>query len=155
MLYKNVSSGGTNKMIDENVVNESNKLVEKSKIVMVGTNGDNGYPNIKAMMRLKHEGLKQFWLSTNTSTKRVEILKKDNRTCLYFVDEDNFAGLMLVGTIEILQDRASKEMLWSDGCEVYYPLGVDDPDYTVLRFNTEYGNYYRHLKNITFTIEEL
>ena len=62
---------------------------------------------------------------------------------------------MLIGTIEILQGRASKEMLWADGCEVYYPLGVDDPDYTVLCFTSEYGNYYRHLKNVNFKIEDI
>jgi len=142
-------------MIDEKVINESNELVENSKIVMVGTNGENGYPNIKAMMRLKHDGLKKFWLSTNTSTKRVQALKKDNKVCLYFVDEDKFAGLMLVGTIEILQDRTSKEMLWSDGCEIYYPLGIDDPDYSVFCFTTEWGNYYRHLKNVNFKVEDI
>ena len=142
-------------MKDENVILESNQLVENSKIVMVGTNGENGYPNIKAMMRLKNDGLKKFWLSTNTSTKRAQLLKKDNTVCLYFVDENNFAGLMLIGTIEILQGRASKEMLWADGCEVYYPLGVDDPDYTVLCFTSEYGNYYRHLKNVNFKIEDI
>ncbi|WP_347707977.1 hypothetical protein [Clostridium sp. C2-6-12] len=47
-------------MRDEIVILESNELVENSKIVMVGTNGENGYPNIKAMMRLKHDGLKKF-----------------------------------------------------------------------------------------------
>jgi general stress protein 26 len=142
-------------MIDKLIIDESNELVENSKIVMVGTNGENGYPNIKSMMRLNHDGLTKFWLSTNTSSKRVNMLKKDNKTCLYFVDQDKFAGLMLVGTIEIMQDRESKEMLWSDGCEVYYPLGMDDPDYTVLCFTTEWGNYYRHLKNVTFDVKDL
>jgi general stress protein 26 len=141
-------------MIDEKILIESNELVENSKIVMVGSNGENGYPNIKAMMRLKHDGLKKFWLSTNTSTKMVERLKRDNKICLYFVDDVKFAGLMLVGTIEILQDRDSKKMLWNDGCEVYYPLGIDDPDYTVLCFTAERGNYYRHLKNVTFELED-
>ena len=142
-------------MIDEKVINESNELVDNSKIVMVGTNGENGYPNIKAMMRLKHDGLKKFWLSTNTSTKRLQVLKRDNKACLYFVDEDKFAGLMLVGTIEVLQDRASKEMLWSDGCEIYYPLGIDDPDYSVFCFTPEWGNYYRSLKNVDFKVEDI
>lgn len=142
-------------MIDGKTLIESNELVESSKIVMVGTNGENGYPNIKAMMRLNHDGLKKFWLSTNTSTKMVERLKNDNKICLYFVDDDKFAGLMLVGTIEILHDRASKEMLWTDGCEIYYPLGIDDPDYTALCFTTEWGNYYRHLKNVTFNVEDI
>lgn len=139
-------------MIDENILIESNDLVENSNIVMVGTNGEDGYPKIKAMMRLNHDGLKKFWLSTNTSTKMVERLKNDNRTSLYFIDNERFSGLLLTGTIEILQDRASKEMLWSDGCEIYYPLGIDDPDYTVLCFTTKSANYYRHLNNITFEV---
>jgi general stress protein 26 len=139
-------------LVNQDVIRESIELVENSKIVMVGTNGEDGYPNIKSMMRLKHEGLKKFWLSTNTSCKRVQLLKRDNKVCLYFVDENIFAGLMLVGTIEILQDRASKEMLWSDGCEIYYPSGIDDPDYTVLCFTAQWGNYYRHLKNESFQV---
>jgi general stress protein 26 len=140
---------------DEKIILDSIELVEDSKIVMAGTNGENGFPNIKSMMRLKHDGLKKFWLSTNTSSKRVRLLEKDNKCCLYFVDESNFKGLMLIGTIDILQDRVSREMLWSDGCEIYYPLGIDDPDYTVLCFTTEWGNYYHELKNTNFKIEEV
>lgn len=130
------------------------ELVENSKTVMLGSNGEDGYPYIKAMMRLKHMDLNKFWLSTNTSSKRVQLLKQDNKACLYFVDEMNFKGLMIVGTIEILQDRKSKEMLWSDGCEIYYPLGIDDPDYTVLCFTAEWGNFYHGLENKRFKISK-
>jgi len=129
------------------------ELVEKSAICMLGTNGDDGFPNIKAMLNLKHKGLKKIWFSTNTSSRRVQQIKKDNRACVYYVDEKNFKGLMLVGTIDILQDVESRKMLWMEGAEVYYPLGVEDPDYSVLCFTTKSGNYYHGLKNITFEIE--
>lgn len=129
------------------------ELIEKSKIALLGTNGDDGYPNIKAMMNLKHEGLKKIWFSTNTSSRRVQQLRKDNRACVYYVDENDFKGLMLIGTIEILQDIESRKMLWAEGAEVYYPLGVEDPDYSVLGFTAERGNYYHGLKNIDFEIE--
>jgi general stress protein 26 len=59
---------------------------------------------------------------------------------------------MLIGTIQILRDLKSRKMLWKDGDERYYPLGVEDPDYTVLRFTAHKGNYY-HKLNITFEIE--
>ena len=70
-----------------------------------------------------------------------------------YVDEKNFRGLMLIGTVDILQDIESRRMLWSEGAEVYYPLGVEDPDYSVLRFTARRGNYYHGLNNITFDIE--
>jgi general stress protein 26 len=57
-----------------------------------------------------------------------------------------------VGEVEILQDQASRERLWRDGYERYYPLGVNDPDYTVLRFTARWGNYYHRLSNATFEL---
>lgn len=136
----------------ENAIAESLKLVENSKIVMLGTNGSEGFPHIKAMLNLKHEGLKKIWLSTNTSSKRIQRLKEDKRACLYYVDEEDFKGLMLIGSIEILQDKESRELLWFPGCERYYPLGVDDPDYTVLCFTATQGNYYHRLINTDFQV---
>ena len=137
----------------QEAITQGLRLIEKSNFCMLGTNGEDGFPNIKGMTNLKHEGLKKIWFSTNTSSKRVQQLRKDNRACVYYVDEKPFKGLMLVGTIEILQDIESKKMLWTEGAEVYYPQGVEDPDYSVLYFTAERGNYYYALKNITFEIE--
>jgi general stress protein 26 len=136
----------------EEVLIESLKLVEKSQIALLGTNSTAGFPNIKAMLNLKHDGLKKIWFSTNTSSKRVQQLKNDNRACVYYVDEDNFKGLMLIGTVEILQDLDSRKMLWMDGAEKYYPLGVEDPDYSVLCFTAHQGNYYHGLVNQDFMV---
>ncbi|MGC9393386.1 MAG: pyridoxamine 5'-phosphate oxidase family protein, partial [Anaerolineae bacterium] len=112
-----------------------------------------GFPNIKAMLKMENEGLKTVWLSTNTSSRRVAQLFRDPKACLYFVDMEGWMGLMLVGEMEVLQDAASRQRLWRDGFERYYPQGVDDPDYTVLRFTARWGNYYHALANVTFAIE--
>ncbi len=136
----------------EEAIRESQALVERSLIVMLGTNGDDGYPNIKAMIKCEHKGLETFWFSTNTSSRRVAQLKRDPKACVYFVDFDRWKGLMLVGTVEILQDIGSRQRLWQEGDEKYYPLGVTDPDYTVLRFTATRGNYYHKLDNLTFEL---
>jgi general stress protein 26 len=140
-------------MDKQEAITQSMELIENLNICMLGTNSEDGFPNIKAMMNLKHEGMKIIWFSTNTSSKRVQQLRNDNRACVYYVDERNFKGLMLVGIIEILQDLESRKMLWSEGAEVYYPQGIEDPDYSVLCFTARKGNYYHGLKNITFEIE--
>jgi general stress protein 26 len=56
----------------------------------------------------------------------------------------------VTGTIEIRQDLESSKMLWMDSAEVYYPLGVEDPDYSVLYFTATRGNFYHGLKNVDF-----
>jgi len=139
-------------MQQEEAVREALSLANRSSIAMLGTNGDNGYPNIKAMLKMENEDLKTIWFSTNTSSRRVAQLNRDSKACVYFVDFDQRKGLMLVGNIEVLQDIESKKRLWSEGAERYYPLGVTDPDYSVLRFTAQWGNYYHALSNVTFEL---
>jgi len=128
------------------------ELASRCTIAMLGTNGDDGYPQIKAMIKMENEGLRAVWFSTNTSSRRVAQLQKDSRASVYFVDFEIWMGLMLVGEVEILQDAASRQRLWRDGYEKYYPLGVNDPDYTVLRFTAKWGDLYHRLCKVTFDV---
>jgi general stress protein 26 len=139
-------------MEKEDALQQSLSMVNHSPIAMLGTNGDDGYPNIKAMLKMENEGLKVIWFGTNTSSKRIAQLERDARTCVYFIDDEQFKGLMLVGTVEILHDDESKKRLWRKGFEMYYPKGVKDPDYSVLRFTAQRGNYYHNLSNLSFEI---
>lgn len=139
-------------MQEEEAIREALALASRSNIVMLGTNGDNGYPNIKAMIKMENEGLNRIWFSTNTSSKRLGQLVRNSKACVYFVDFEQWMGLMLVGDVEVLQDRESRQRLWREGFEKYYPSGVTDPDYSVLRFTAQWGNYYHALSNVTFEL---
>ena len=55
--------------------------------------------------------------------------------------------------MEVLVDAASKEMLWQDGDTLYYPKGVTDPDYCVMKFTATAGRYYTSFKKEDFTVE--
>jgi general stress protein 26 len=140
-------------MEKQEAVAQSLALVERSTIAMVGSNGQNGYPNIKAMIKADHEGMKRIWFSTNTSSRRIAQFRRDPKACAYFVDLSDWRGLMLAGEMEILRDPESRRRLWHAGDERYYPLGVDDPDYSVLRFTAQRGNYYHALSNVDFEVE--
>jgi len=139
-------------MEKQDALNQGLELVNRSIIAMLGTNAEDGFPNIKAMLKMENEGLKKIWFSTNASSKRVEQIKKNPKACVYFVDSNEFKGLMLVGSMAILQDKSSRQRLWREGFERYYPSGVDDPDYSVLCFTGLRGNFYHGLSNIDFEI---
>jgi general stress protein 26 len=149
---KELLKNGITYMDKEEGTKKSLNLLERSEIAMVGSIDESGYPNIKAMFKIESEGLKTIWFSTNTSSRRVSQFKKNPKASVYFYDAGRFTGLLLVGNVEVLLDLESKERLWRDGWEVYYPLGIIDPDYCVLRFTANWGNYYEGLQNITFEI---
>lgn len=120
----------------------------------VGSVDDGGFPQVKAMLAPRgREGLRVFWFSTNASSMRVAQFRRNGAACLYFCDPRTFRGLLLTGTMEVLEDAASRRLVWREGDERYYPGGVDDPDCCTLRFTARTGRYYCDFHSENFEIK--
>lgn len=129
-------------------------MIDKQRVAFIGSLDFEGFPNVKAMLQpRKREGIKTIYLTTNTSSMRVAQYRKDNRACVYFCDSRFFRGVMLRGTMEVLTDSASKEMIWREGDIMYYKEGVTDPDYCVLKFTAISGRFYSNFSSEEFIIE--
>ncbi|MDR1156685.1 MAG: pyridoxamine 5'-phosphate oxidase family protein [Oscillospiraceae bacterium] len=128
-------------------------LIDKQGASFIASVDENGFPNMKAMLPpRKREGIQRFWFTTNTSSMRVAQYRDNPKACVYFYDKRFFWGVMLKGSMEVLTDAASKEMIWQDGDTVYYPGGVTDPDYCVLCFTAASGRYYANFKSEDFAL---
>jgi len=128
-------------------------IIDKASVSIISSVDENGFPNTKAMLPpRKRENIKHLFFTTNTSSMRVKQYSKNPKACVYFFDKRFFRGVMLRGAMEVLQDGASKEMIWKDGDEMYYSKGVTDPDYCVLKFTAHNGRYYSNFKSVNFEI---
>ena len=131
------------------------KFIDRQKVSFICSVDDEGYPNVKAMLRpRKRSGLREFYFSTNTSSMRVAQYKNDPKACLYFYHKGliKYVGVMLKGKMEVMTDQETKNMIWRKGDTLFYKKGVTDPDYCVLRFTAESGRYYCDLKTESFEI---
>ena len=108
-------------------------MIDKLKTAFIGSIDREGFPN--------------------TSSMRVAQYRENNHACIYFCDTRFFRGAMLRGTMEVLTDSASKEMIWQEGDTMYYPEGVTDPDYCVLKFTATSGRFYSNFKSESFIVE--
>ena len=130
-------------------------IVDKQSVSFVGSIDANGFPNMKAMLQpRRREGIRTFYFTTNTSSRRVAQYQNNHLACIYFYDKRFFRGVMLIGTMEVLTDSTSRELIWQEGDTMYYPGGVTDPDYCVLRFTAVSGRYYSNFKSEDFKVEE-
>ena len=129
-------------------------LIDKQKIAFIASVDGDGFPNMKAMLSpRKRNGLREFWFSTNTSSMRVAQYRENSKASIYFYDKKLFYhGVQLRGTMEVLEDTASKEMIWERGDTMYYKEGVTDPDYCVLKFTAQDGRYYNKFKSEDFEV---
>lgn len=127
-------------------------------VMMLGTNGPDGAPEIKAIVRFRNDGLNKFWFCSNTSARRTKILQRDGRACLYAYEYTPDAnplvcrGVMLSGTATLSWDDDLRRSLWQDSMDMYYPKGPLDPEFVVIQFTTMRGNYYEGLENTDFTV---
>lgn len=128
-------------------------IIDKSAITLISSVDQEGFPNTKAMLPVrKRVGIKVFYLTTNTSSMRVKQYIEKPESCIYFFDRRLFRGVMLRGYMEVLTDEQTKQDIWKDGDDMYYPQGVTDPDYCVLKFTARDGRYYSNFKSENFLI---
>lgn len=135
---------------------EIERFIDKQKVSFICSVDEENYPNVKAMLRpRKRTGLKEFYFSTNTSSMRVRQYSENPKACIYFYHKGliKYVGVMLKGTMEVLTDQETKNMIWRKGDTLFYKKGVTDPDYCVLRFTAESGRYYCDLKTMSFDVE--
>lgn len=133
------------------------EFIQKRNAALVASVDEDGFPNIKAMFVPRKIDGNCFYFSTNTSSMRSQQFMKNPKASLYFYNKGRFKyeGIMLIGTMEVLQDYEIKKEIWSPGDTMYYKQGVTDPDYCVLKFTAVKGRYYSALKSESFDIEDL
>lgn len=138
-----------NEEIKKDIIN----LVKQSRDIIACSVDENGFPNSKAMFVAKGEGVHTFWFSTNVSANRTQQWLKNEKASIYFYDGEKIHGLMLMGQMKVCMDNETKQAFWKQGDEQYYSLGPTDPDYCILHFTANQGNYWGQQK-VTFSVEE-
>ncbi len=130
-------------------------FIKKQKVSFVCSVDENGFPNVKAMLKpRKQVGLKEFYFSTNSSSMRVKQYLDNPNASIYFYHKGivRYEGVMLTGTMEVLTDQKTKDMIWRKGDTMFYKGGVTDPDYCVLKFTAKSGRYYCDMKTESFDV---
>ena len=130
-------------------------FIDKQRVSFICSIDNDGFPNTKAMLKpRKRVGLKEFYFSTNTSSMRVKQFLNNPKASIYFYHKGliRYAGVMLIGKMEVLTDQETKNSIWRKGDTMFYKKGVTDPDYCVLKFTAEKGRYYCDLKTESFEL---
>ena len=130
------------------------KFIADQKVSFIGSVDGDGFPNIKAMLPPRKIEGRCVYFTSNTSSMRAAQYAENNKASVYFFNKGRFRyeGVMLIGTMEVLTDAKSKEMIWRVGDTLYYKGGVTDPDYCVLKFTAVKGRRYCDFHSDSFEL---
>ena len=78
-------------------------FIRQQEVLYVASVDGDGFPNIKAMFAPRRIEGDSIYLSTNTSSMRARQFMENPKASVYIVMGGE--GIMLVGTVEVLQDQ--------------------------------------------------
>ena len=136
------------------------QLMNSMKTECLTTIGSDGFPYTRAVFNLRdpktfpelsrvfenHDDDFLVYISTNASSSKVAHIRSNSAVSLYYYDPEDFRGVMLSGNIEIVEDMEIKRELYLDWWKKYYPKGVEDEDYTILRLKPRFIEIYYNLQ---------
>ena len=151
-------------MDEKEVRKTSLELMESSKAAYLTTIDSEGYPITRAMFNLRNKEqfpeLSEFfseqdnefviYISTNTSSSKIDHIRKNPKISVYFCEPEDFKGIMFGGEAETIDDIEIKQKLWLDWWTKYYTKGLEDPDYTLLKLNPKTARFYYKLNKVQF-----
>ena len=137
-----------------NPIETIGNLIDKQGVSFISSVDENGYPATKAMLPpAKREGIKTFYWHTNSPSLRVKHYRNNPKACVYFYDKRFFRGVMLKGTMRVVEDKKTKKEIWKDEYTMYYKDGRDGGDFIILKFTAETGRYYSNFNSEDFKVE--
>lgn len=151
---------GVIKMNDKKLRKFTLDLMTRTKAAYLTTIDEDGLPQIRAIENLRnpdkfpHQS-KVFvgyddnflvFISTNTSSEKVKQIKNNPNIAIYYCIPEEYKGVMIRGYAEIESDLEIKKKIWEKRMKIYYPEGVKDPDFALIRLIPNYIKAFYRLQ---------
>lgn len=137
-------------------------LMAEAPAAILTTIDSGDWPSTRAMLNLRnrerypdllpvfesHQYDFRIYFTTNSSSEKVSQIKKNGKASVYYCSPSEWRGLMLGGTISVVSDKVLKERIWQKDWTMYYPGGIQDPDYSILCLTPRIAKYYEYMDSI-------
>jgi len=122
-----------------NIKEKAKQILAKNQIITIASVDEKGFPRPVPVVKLRNDG-NVFFFSTGSSSAKTTHFKVNPKAGVSILQGDD--SIVFTGTIEIVEDLDVKRSLWSDWMLPHFPLGVEDPEYCLMKFTPESSTYW-------------
>ncbi len=115
-------------------------LVDSVPYPLLVTLAADGYPQSRPMTLVAHDD-RMLWFPVSRGSRKAAQIQDHSKVTVLFVDGARYNYASFHGTASLDPDRDLARKLWRDEWLDDWPLGVDDPDYALLRVDGARGFY--------------
>ena len=109
-------------------------ILDRCGYVTLSTINDEGFPRPVAIDVISHDGIREIWMTTYRTSAKAGHILLNPKAGISFVREADSASL--IGFAEIIAEEDMLRRYWKDFFIHYYPDGVHDENYCLIRFTT-------------------
>ncbi len=133
-------------------------LSRRAKFVYMTSIAETGFPETRVLFNLRKHRAKPLmvgpatlpsdfanYIGTNTSSRKISQIRKNDRVCLYYSDNAKYEGCMVRGRVTEIFDAGIRAAVWTPSWDMYYQGGVEGGDFSLLLFRPELVRYYHGL----------
>lgn len=122
------------------------EVISSNNFALIGTVNNIGNPNIKALVKIKQEGLKRFYFNTQIGSVKVHQMKDHKEGCVYFFDGMRHIGVLLEGEFHII-DNVDAGI-----SEIYQAIAIDQFHLCTVEFVTKTVSVYKDYETVVFEV---
>jgi len=110
------------------------EMVKDVRVCMLITNEKNA-ENIsgRPMGINKIDDVGTMWFFTKASSYKVEEIEASKKVSIAIANESSQNYLMIHGTATLVDNKSKMKELWSSIMKAWFPLGLEDPDMTLIK----------------------
>ena len=109
-------------------------ILDRCGYVTLSTIGKDGFPHPVAIDVISHDGIREIWMTTYSSSSKARNIRENPKSGISFVHEAD--SVSLIGTAEIITDHDILSRFWEERFRHYYPDGQADKGYCLIRFTS-------------------
>ena len=118
------------------------KLAEEIKVCMLATIQIDYSLFSRPMQTIKVDEEGNIWFFTDEYSGKVDDISKDNTVYLMYAHPGQNSYMHVKGTAELVTDKEKIKEYWSPIVKAWFPGGVDDPNLSLLKVNTNEASYW-------------
>ncbi len=110
-------------------------IIDRCGYVTLSTIDEQGFPRPVAIDVIQHDGIREIWMTTYRNSVKAMHIFSNPKAGISFAREAD--SISLTGTAEVITEKDMLRLYWKDFSIHYYPDGVDDENYCLIRFSAK------------------
>lgn len=115
-------------------------ILDQAQVVILTSVNKEGYPRPVPMSKIKSEDISCIWFSTGLDSVKTQDFLSNPKAGVCFQENGN--SVALTGTVKVITDPELKKELWQDWFIAHFPQGPTDPNYVLLKFQSENATFW-------------